>query len=429
MKLFRRHKKHRKEEEVQDLQINQQLLKLREQSRSMNSESAVKDIRFDDDDSDHETAKIAPVKNHRIDHKKVNYKNKSECLEYVSEQCEMITMAEKQLMETKMEYGAVTEYLTDIQKIDRIPLESKEKLMDSARRILNLTQERDRFQNREVKISDIMYKHLEKYEEIVPSEIVKMQKNEEYEQLVKKDMQSLESEKAVLEYERDKLGQKKSYIQCISIIASVLIVILFFLLALFQSKYKLDVRMPMMLTVLVGIVAVFFIFLENNKTNAAIRLNERKLNKAIGLMNKVKIKFVNNRNNLDYTYQKFRVHAAKEFSYLWEQYVKMKDENRRYQQNTELLEYYRKVLIDSLTAYDVEDAEVWLYQPLALIDGKEMVEVRHRLNNRRQKLREQIDYNNSILRESRQEIEKVVKQVPDLEYQVAKMMQEYKIRI
>lgn len=399
-----------KEQPLDDeLRRNQQLLKLREESAATNDKER------------------SLLPDSRVDRKKVNYKNKQDCLDYVLEQCEMITMAEKQLMETKIEYGAVTAYLTDIQKIDQIPLDHKDNLMEAARRVLNLKEERNRYQSREVKISEIMYKHLEKYEDIVPSEIVKMKKNEEYEQLIKEDLRNLEGEKAVLIYEREELSHKKSYIQSTSIVASLLIAILFVLFGLFQSKFEMDVTLPLLLTVLVGIVAVFFIFMENNRTNEALRLNERKLNKAIGLTNKVKIKFVNNRNNLDYTYQKFRVHASKEFSYLWEEYIKLKDETRRYQQNTELLEYYQKVLIDELVSYDVEDAEVWIYQPLALLDGKEMVEVRHRLNNRRQKLREQIDYNNNIIRTGKQEIAKVVKQVPELEYQVAKLMQEYSI--
>ena len=399
-----------KEQPLDDeLRRNQQLLKLREESAATNDKER------------------SLLPDSRVDRKKVNYKNKQDCLDYVLEQCEMITMAEKQLMETKIEYGAVTAYLTDIQKIDQIPLDHKDNLMEAARRVLNLKEERNRYQSREVKISEIMYKHLEKYEDIVSSEIVKMKKNEEYEQLIKEDLRNLEGEKAVLIYEREELSHKKSYIQSTSIVASLLIAILFVLFGLFQSKFEMDVTLPLLLTVLVGIVAVFFIFMENNRTNEALRLNERKLNKAIGLTNKVKIKFVNNRNNLDYTYQKFRVHASKEFSYLWEEYIKLKDETRRYQQNTELLEYYQKVLIDELVSYDVEDAEVWIYQPLALLDGKEMVEVRHRLNNRRQKLREQIDYNNSILRTGKQEIAKVVKQAPELEYQVTKLMQEYNI--
>ena len=112
---------------------------------------------------------------------------------------------------------------------------------------------------------------------------------------------------------------------------------------------------------------------------------------------------------------------------MWEQYVILKDETRRYQQNTELLDYYHNAMLDVLKEYDIDDADVWLYQPLALIDGKEMVEVRHRLNTRRQKLREQIDYNNSIIRDCKSEITQILNEHKDLEYQVDKFESQYEV--
>lgn len=405
-------KRKRKSSEIEK-NINQQMMKLYEIDLSKEEKET--------------KAEEPPVEYKRVERKKINYKNKKECMDYVTDQCEMIVMATKQLTETKLEYAAVTEYLTDIQKIDQIPADNKEPLVESARRIVNLTQERNRFQNREVKIAEVMYKHLEKYEDVIPDEIVKMKENEAYEELVKSDLRNLESEKTSLTVEKDEITNKKSYIQSISIIVTALVLILFAIFAVFHMKFHIDVTLPMLLTIILGIGAVFVLFLENNRSNIAMNLCERKLNKVIGLTNKVKIKFVNNRNNLDYTYQKFRVHNSKELIYLWDEYVKLKDEKRRYQKNTELLESYREALLEELAQYHIEDTEVWLYQPLALIDGREMVEVRHRLNERRQKLREQIDYNNGIIRDGKREIEKVVQQLPELEYEIDKIMQGFEL--
>ena len=434
MGLFKKHKKQNEqdmESSEYDLRHNQQLKKLREVTQIGNEESML----LEREEEPYKEGKVTekseekeiPKEIKKMERKKVNRKNKADCLEYVKEQAEIAAMAQKQLMETKIEYGAVTAYLTDIQKIDQIPSEDKNRLVEAARRTLNLSEERNRFQNREVKISDIMYKHLEKYEEEIPNEIVKMKENEEYEGLVQQDLRNLEAQKVELDFEKDGLQNKKSFIQTVSIISTVIVVILVILFLIFQAKFEMDVTIPILLTVMLGCGAVLVIFLENNRTNAAFALNERKINKVIGLMNKVKIKFVNNRNNLDYTYQKYRVHSSKELSYLWEQYVILKDETRRYQQNTELLDYYHNAMLDVLKEYDIDDADVWLYQPLALIDGKEMVEVRHRLNTRRQKLREQIDYNNSIIRDCKSEITQILNEHKDLEYQVDKIERQYEV--
>ena len=56
----------------------------------------------------------------KMDKRKLDYKSNAECEVCVAEACETIVMAQKQLTESKIEYGAVTSYLTDIQKIDQI---------------------------------------------------------------------------------------------------------------------------------------------------------------------------------------------------------------------------------------------------------------------------------------------------------------------
>ena len=51
-----------------------------------------------------------------------------------------------------------------------------------------------------------------------------------------------------------------------------------------------------------------------------------------------------------------------------------------------------------------------------------MVEVRHRLNNRRQKLREQIDYNNRLVESAEEEVAQVLEHWPELDYEIAKLV-------
>lgn len=434
-RLFQKRKKEQKQDSKDDHRTNQQARRLKSHAASILEEE--KYLR-DSDGLEGTNEKSLTKSKHsktskekektkqpalpQIECKKINYKKKEDCLDYAKEQVEIINMARQQLVESKVEYGAVSSYLTDIQKIDRMHEDDREHLSDAARKVVALTHERTRFQNREVKISEPAYKTLERYEDTIPKELEEMKKNEAYELLVKKDLENLEGEKAVLTYERDSLDQKKSYLQCISIIVVLLLGILFFMFAIFHSRYNTEVRIPVMITVTVGIVAALLLFLENNKTVSQIRLNDRKLNKAIGLTNKVKIKFVNNRNNLDYVYQKLRVNDSKELEYLWKEYVKLKEETKRYQKNLELLELNRRYMLEELRATGVEDSEVWLYQPQALVDEKEMVEVRHRLNNRRQKLREQIDYNNRLVESAEEEVAQVLEHWPELDYEIAKLV-------
>ena len=58
----------------------------------------------------------------------------------------------------------------------------------------------------------------------------------------------------------------------------------------------------------------------------------------------------------------------------------------------------------------MNDTEVWLVQTYAILDDREMVEIRHDLNQRRQKLREQIKYNTDTKEDYEQHIRKVVEE-------------------
>mgnify|MGYP006990129913 CR=1 FL=1 len=64
---------------------------------------------------------------------------------------------------------------------------------------------------------------------------------------------------------------------------------------------------------------------------------------------------------------------------------------------SQMLDLYHGVLTTQMKKIGLKDPEIWIYQPEALADEKEMVEVRHRLNDRRGKLREKMEYNQEII--------------------------------
>ena len=73
--------------------------------------------------------------------------------------------------------------------------------------------------------------------------------------------------------------------------------------------------------------------------------------------------------------------------------MRIRAEEEKFRKNEHQQEVHRNTIIRELRRCGVLDAGIWVLQPQALIDEKEMVEVRHSLNVRRQKLREHIDYN------------------------------------
>lgn len=308
--------------------------------------------------------------------------------------CDIINEAKRQRFEAKKEYEVVTSYLADIQKIDLLPALSKKSIEDMARKLLTLNQDRQKLQKIPPKITIAQRLALEPYEETILDEIRKMEEQEQYLQAINSDIRHLESEKASLDFElqevmdRDELGKK-----LLTGVGCFIAVFLMFLFAIQELADK-NVQLPFLFTVAFGIIVIAYFYFSNRRNQYDLKVAELKMNRAILLLNKVKIKYVNCTNLLDYLYEKFHVSNAQELHYHWQEYMRIVEEERRFQKIAESIDFYTEEIIKELKKNGVADAAVWGYQIEALLDPKEMVEVRHRLNVRRQKLRQRIDYNN-----------------------------------
>ena len=353
--------------------------------------------------------------------------NSMEQLGFIKENCDMIAESDRQIAEAKVEYQAVTSYLTDMQKIDMIPRDQRENLEDAAKKIYNLTLERNKFQENHTRILDRQYRIFERYELQIPKELPSIKEKEEYQKKIDKDIEYLENEKHILAEEKEDIIGKQGYLRSIAIATSVVVVLLFMLFAFLGRDDNLNLSIPFLLTVLMGMASAFYIFMETRKNNYDFQLVQLKQNRQIVLMNKVKIKSVNNLNYLDYTYNKYMVDNYEDLKSLWDEFIMLKDVIKRYQSNTEMLEFYNKELVDELNRFDVADAEIWIYQPLAILDNREMVEIRHRLNVRRQKLRDRMDASMKQKEESLELINSVIKANPQYKSETKRLLKEYGI--
>lgn len=346
---------------------------------------------------------------------------------YIRENCEILLDSYRQIKEAKAEYQTVTSYLTDMQKIDMIPKLQRHALEDASRNIINLNKERDRFRTRQYDISDIQYRLFERDELKIPKELTSLKEAESYQEKIEEDIGRLENEKQSFLDEEEEIIHKQAFLKGIAITTCIIVIVLFIIFAGLTASTGTSMSFPFLLTVLMGMGTALYIFMEARKNVHDIKILQLKLNKVIILSNRVAIKSVNNRNYLDYTYSKYLVDDYQEMKKLWEQYVKLKDENKRYQSNSQLLEFYNDILIKELKKYDIADSEVWIYQPSAILDNREMVEVRHRLNVRRQKLRERIDTSQKQKEAASAAIISLVKAYPDIEKEAIDILKKYQI--
>jgi len=345
----------------------------------------------------------------------------------VMEHCEQIIESTNQLEELKFEYQAVTSYLTDMQKVELIQNSDREFINDLARKIVTITRDRSRYQSENKKITENQFKYLAKFEEDLPGEMRRLKDNEAYANSIKNDMQYLEGEKGALFFKQEETEKKQAYLKGIGTTTSALVIILFVIFAVVGSNFSANLELPFTLTIIMALVSATYIFIKARENQKDKKLTDLKLNRAIQLLNKVKIKYINNTNALDYAYQKYMVNSYAELAYLWEQYEKVKEEERKFNNSTGQLEFYNRELVKELKNHNLTDPNIWVHQVVALLDNKEMVEVRHRLNIRRQKLRDRIDYNNEIKENSIKEVNKFLNHKPEQKEGIVKQLESYGI--
>jgi len=360
-----------------------------------------------------------PVK---VEKEKVDLRDDKSRLAYLERLHEGIIEAKKQCEDIKFEYGQVTSYLKDIQLIDQAPDEEKEKMLAAARQVLELTKERQKLQKREYKFTDGQRRALENYEDIVAGDIQKLLEYEDFQMKIKNDLRQLSSEKNLLLADKKDIIRRQRILKTVGKCLMALLIATGSMLAALAYCFKVDIGLPFVGTVAIAFVIAVLILNEARKNRIDMVITEKKCNRAIFLGNRVKIKYVNNVRTLDYMYHKYQVRNATELDFVYSQFVRAKREWARQRESSIRINENNQIVLSELRRLGVKDCDIWLGQVPALVEPKEMVEVRHDWNVRRQKLREQLEYNTGIMEECLEEMEKIRDRKPEYAVEVERIL-------
>lgn len=167
------------------------------------------------------------------------------------------------------------------------------------------------------------------FDEDLPRILKLIEENELEFQKVQKDLSYLEGEKSALEYEFRR-GQIGFFITGITLYLSVIVAILGTII-LFLLSQKHDIFVPAVALILgVGFFgawgAVFRRYLR-----AALEKNMKLQQRAVKLLNKVRIKYARYRNLLDYEYKKFSISSSESLRLRYETFIQEKNQRQRYE--------------------------------------------------------------------------------------------------
>ena len=356
----------------------------------------------------------------------VDYHNKEQRDDYVRNCLERMADATKELENLTFEYDMVTSYLKDMEEIEALPPEESEQLQECAKRVALLQDSKADFMERPHRITDEQYQHIERIVDEVEEGYKKLAEAEEYQGLIKQDLSRLDGEKHAYLYRKNEMMNMIADTRGMAIICVVALGLCVALLLMLQFFLDMDTKAGYLVTAAAAALAITVIYVKHLDARRELHRVETGINKIILLQNKVKIRYVNNTNLLDYLYLKYGVSSAQELTDMWENYKIEKDEREKLRKAELDLDYNQQELLQMLKRYQVKDPAVWLHQTEAILDPKEMVEIRHNLIIRRQSLRRRMDYNKEVVAGgSQKEIRELVEEYPQYAKEIMATVEEY----
>lgn len=343
--------------------------------------------------------------------------------DYVANQCEQIGNAVAELEEARLEYDIATKYLMDMQILDDLSLSEKEKIQDIANNIILTQNNINNAASNTKRISDAQYVDFERMKDEIPTAVRRLKENEEYQSKLKRDLDILEGEKISWLQEKIHLEQELVWIKKIAILLFILFGAGFVTLFGIQILGDRDLSTGFMIVIAaIGIGGIALLIRKQNDENLILQSVTNR-NYAISLQNKVKLKYVSITNAVDYAKEHYHVKNAYDFRHQWEQYLETVKEKERIERNNEDLIFFYNQLRRALFPYELYDSRIWETQIHALLDPKEMVEIRHELLVRRQKIRERIELQYRQLESAKYDFESVLNQKQGFESEFTRIIE------
>lgn len=344
---------------------------------------------------------------------------------YVRACLEQLAEASKELETLGGEYNLVTSYLTDMEEIEALPPEIKEQISDVAKQLVELEDNHKKKKERKNIMPEDQYQHMERIAEYMPEGYEKLKKAEEYQTLVKRDLNRLEGEKQAYYFRKNELQNGQNNMKGMTAICVSSMVFLMILLAILGVVFELDVTIGYLIAVLIAAVALTLVYVKHGDSEREITKVNKAINKLVLLQNTVKIRYVNNTNLLEYLYIKYGVESSSDLKKLWGKYEEEKKQRQEERQLEKDMDLNQATLVKILRKCKLQDPNIWIHQAAALYDNKEMVEIRHGLIIRRQKLRKQMEYNAKAAQDAQNEVKDLVQKFPEYAKKIIDMVSEY----
>lgn len=358
-----------------------------------------------------------------------NFTDDTQRTRYIESCLEQMKAASDEIDLLNREYDSVTAYLNDTDEIERLPEHIRTPIQDCATKLLRLEKEFTNYTSKKDLLSGEDYALMERLEDEMPEGYEKLKKSEEYQKLVKEDMRRIEGEKQAYYYRKAELKGMLANIKGVFFICVVAAITCVIMLLILQFGFELDAQIGYILTAGATAIAFTVLFVKNIDMQQEAAKVEKSIGKLIHMHNTVKIRYVNNTNLLEYLYMKYNVDSSALLKELWDKYVSERAERERFEQTKYDITFYRDELLQHMRKLHIADPDIWIHQAEALVNRKEMVEIRHSLVERRQNLRKQMEYNKDVAVDAQTKLKDMIHAYPKYANQVLQQLEAFENRM
>ncbi len=323
------------------------------------------------------------------------------------------------------EYDSITGYLQDSEELDRLPETLADPLRECATRIMALEAENRKYDAGKRLISEEEFLMGQRLEPEMPECYDKIKQAEDYQRAIKSDLNKMEGEKQAYLYRRKELEGVMANLKGVVMIGVIATLVCVLILAVMQFAFELDTYLGYLLALVIAAVAFTILFIKSADYRREAGVVDKTICKLIQMHNAIKIRYVNNTNLLEYLYLKYEVNSAKELKAVWDKYVAEKAEREKFEKTQTEITLHKTELLRQLKTLPISNPNAWLHQSEALVNRKEMVEIRHGLISQRQSLRKQMEFNKENALKAKKELESLLKAYPQYSSEVLIRLDEF----
>jgi hypothetical protein len=356
----------------------------------------------------------------------IDFHDSEQRRDYVTGCLEQLKEATLEIDSLQSEYQVVSSQLKDMEEIEAMSAADLAEVQEVAGRIATINDFRSGLEQRGLPMDDNLFQRIDALGEEIEGGIDKLREAEKQQVKIKQDMKYLTGEKDAYFYRKHELGNLIEDLRAMMVVCLTAVVVCVLLLIILQMAFEMNTRIGYILAAGAAAIGITYIFVRNNDAKRDLKRVEKSINKIILLHNNVKIRYYNNTNLIEYLRFKYGAKSADELEMLYGQYLveqQRREDIRNMEKDMGLAE---RELLRLLRSHRLSDPLVWIHQPAAILDKKEMVEVRHNLIIRRQSLRKRMEYNREVVaKKAQDEIKEMVIEHPRYAKEILALVAEY----